>query len=104
MPNLMCNVSKCEYNESNACCREGIQVAGYEALSSSATACDSFSEKSGSFTNSYQSPNASLDVSCKARNCTFNESGYCDAETISIAGHSATSVADTECSSFVPKF
>ncbi len=104
MPNLMCNVSNCVHNAANACCKEGIDVSGTQAMSSSATSCSSFQERTGAFTSSHQHPNAILNVDCAATNCTYNASGVCGAESISIAGGMSSCSCDTECSSFVPKY
>lgn len=103
MTNLTCNVSTCTHNASNLCCKEGIQVEGQKAFTSSATCCDSFEERSGAFTNSYQNPHSSLDISCDANNCTYNSVGKCAAEAIQIAGAMADCTSETQCSSFVPK-
>lgn len=104
MPNLMCNVSNCAYNEANACCKEGIDIAGAQAMNSSATSCSSFEERTGAFTSSHQHPNAFLNVGCAASNCAYNCSGACGAESISIGGGMSSCSCDTECSSFVAKF
>lgn len=103
MPNLSCNVGTCSHNKASLCCKEGITVGGQQASVSASTCCDSFEEKSGAFTNNFESPNASLSVSCEATNCTYNQSRMCAAETISISGPSACAATQTECSSFVPK-
>ena len=103
MPKLVCNVSNCGHNKSNLCCNEGIQVGGQQALSSSATCCDSFVEKSGAFTNDFESAKASLSISCEAHNCTYNQIGACAAEAVSISGVSASVADQTQCNSFAPK-
>ena len=104
MTNLMCNVANCTHNVANACCKEGIEISGKQAMSSSATACESFEERCGACTSSYQQPNASLNIQCGANNCTYNCSGVCSAESISIGGGMSSCSCDTECSSFVAKF
>ena len=104
MPNLICNVSTCGHNKSNLCCKEGIVVGGENAFTSDKTCCESFTEKTKDFLNSTEEPKASMNVSCEAKSCTYNELGMCGAEAISIAGGPVSSSAKTECNSFVPKF
>ncbi len=44
-----------------------------------------------------------VEVLCEAKNCTFNESRKCTAQTIDIAGMTAHHSAETQCNSFVEK-
>lgn len=44
-----------------------------------------------------------VEVLCEAKNCTFNESCKCTADTIDIAGTAASASTDTQCKSFVNK-
>ena len=104
MTNLMCNAHNCAHNQSNLCCKDSIQIAGDQAVSSTATCCNSFEEKTGAFTSSYEQPKSRLSIQCNAVNCFYNEAKMCSAETISIDGMNACATPQTECSSFVPKF
>ena len=103
MTNLTCSVENCVHNNSQCCCKEGITVGGVEAVSSSATCCDSFEEKQGAFISNFENPKSSLYIQCEAENCTYNENRMCAAETIHIAGMNACATRETECNSFVPK-
>lgn len=104
MPSLMCNVTTCQHNRSDLCCKNGIKVGGQDAGASEYTKCESFYEKSEAFLNSNESPNPSMDVRCEAENCVYNQTGLCGAEIVSIAGGPVSSAAKTECSTFVPKY
>lgn len=44
-----------------------------------------------------------VEVLCEARNCTFNESCKCTANTIDISGTNACECNETQCSSFENK-
>lgn len=103
MTNLVCSVDSCIHNNSSLCCKEGITIGGSRAVSSEATCCDSFEEKTGAFMNSLESPHTSLNVQCEACNCTYNENRRCAAEDIHVAGMNACTTRETECNSFVPK-
>ena len=104
MPDLMCNVSTCEYNKSHLCCKNGITIGGDEAYTSEYTNCKSYEEKSGAFLNTVQSPNPSMDVACEASSCAYNEQWMCKAEVVSVSGGPVSSSAKTECATFVPKY
>ena len=45
-------------------------------------------------------PEDTLDVSCKAKNCVFNDNSKCHADKITISGNGAKHESQTECGSF----
>lgn len=101
MPVLDCSVRTCSYNAEDKCSLDSIKVEGSNAEISESTSCASFKKRSGdSYSSSQRSPQNALDIDCKAQKCTFNESMKCQAEHIGIAGGSAKTVHETECSSF----
>lgn len=98
---LDCNVSNCMYNADKKCSKNNILVEGREASMPHETCCSSFRElSSGSARNAISQPKTTLDVQCKATNCTFNGDSICRADHIGINGVNACVVAETECSSF----
>ena len=104
MTKLNCCVNNCMHNNSDCCCISSIEVGGKKAEEPQNTCCNSFSEKNGSFTNSTESPNPSLDIKCVATNCIYNEDCSCCAEHVDIAGPSSScSCQETLCSSFYCK-
>lgn len=101
MTRLDCNVQNCFYNTNKKCSKENILVEGREASMPHETCCSSFKEQGASFSNNMENqPNSSLEVSCKATNCTFNDNEMCRADHIGINGVNACVVAETECASF----
>ena len=71
------------------------------AKSSMETCCESFKERGeGTMSNSTGCGCTKIGVDCKAQNCTFNDNCKCEAGDIHIAGDSACSCQETECSSF----
>lgn len=104
MPKLKCSVKNCYYNESNQCCRDGIQVQGQDATIVDATYCGSFMEKLDSVTakncHCEKAPETIQEVKCEAKNCIFNDNCKCHAEEIGIKGNGAKHESQTECGSF----
>ncbi len=101
MTKLKCNICDCASNKNNLCCRPYIDVGGTNACLCCETCCDSYVPKSNSPTNSsdYSSPNAALEINCKAKNCVHNQSGKCHAGLVNIENGSN----GIECASFVEK-
>lgn len=97
MTNCQCNVESCASNQHGCCCRPSIKVSGSGAQNSAATSCGSYVPKSNEFSNSvqYSSPNNSLDISCSATNCTYNESRKCSANEVNISCGCSGSECDT---------
>lgn len=108
MTTLGCSVSNCAYNKESLCCRPDIQVSGPRASTSCETCCSSFLEAAGSAQDSvsYVLPNASLEVHCDAKSCTFNSHEQCGADQITIRSESGDGGApeqNSECGSFQAK-
>ena len=86
MTNLECNVKNCYYNKSSKCCRDGINVEGQDATVIDATYCGDFKEKTEGTTaqacHCSAGPEDTLDVSCEAKNCVFNDNSKCHADKI----------------------
>ena len=101
MPALSCSAMTCVYNQNELCSKGDIRVGGSEAKSSMETCCESFKERGeGTMFNSTGCGCTKIGVDCKAQNCTFNDNCKCEAGDIHIAGDSACSCQETECSSF----
>lgn len=104
MTNLECNVKNCYYNKSSKCCRDGINVEGQDATVIDATYCGDFKEKTEGTTaqacHCSAGPEDTLDVSCEAKNCVFNDNSKCHADKITISGNGAKHESQTECGSF----
>lgn len=103
MTGLGCNVISCAHNdnENKLCCLSSIQVQGNSACKCDDTCCGSYEEAKGnSATNASKAQNASLNVSCEATNCVFNENKKCSADHISISGVCASDSCETVCASF----
>ncbi len=98
---LDCNVVNCMYNADKKCSKSNILVGGKEASMPHETCCSSFKEQGCNCSkNAACEPKDTLNVQCKATNCTYNENEQCKAEHIGINGAKACVVAETECASF----
>lgn len=100
MTKLKCDARSCAYNNDYYCCINSIQVGGKEATHKSSTCCDSFAEKTGTISNSNQTPNPHMEVACEATNCVYNENYKCDASEVRISGDYAGKPRETECATF----
>ena len=101
MPALSCSAMTCVYNQNELCSKGDIRVGGSGAKSSMETCCESFKERGeGTMSNSNCCGFTIIGVVFKAQNCTFIDNFKCDAGDIHIAGDSACSCQETECSSF----
>lgn len=103
MTNLICSVNTCSNNENNLCCRESIRVGGKDTIIANFTSCESYRRKSGELTNSAHTPNNSLNITCEAENCVYNNCKMCEAEMVNVAGLNALSDIQTECATFISK-
>ena len=105
MTKLDCNVSNCYYNADKKCSKENILVEGAEASVPTETSCSSFRDQGCrcSASNSAKEPKYTLEVQCRAKNCTFNKNEVCSANHIGITGANACVTAETQCSSFEKK-
>ncbi|MCH4239321.1 MAG: DUF1540 domain-containing protein [Oscillospiraceae bacterium] len=107
MTKLGCSISNCINNSENSCCRPDIEVGGKAACDCDQTCCSDFQKRSsGSAENSCgcSTPNQRLQIHCQADNCTYNESGCCNAENIEVGGCSdASCKTETKCKTFKMK-
>ena len=102
MTQLKCNVATCASNKENCCCRPAIKVQGKSACKCCDTRCESFTNKTNECSNAthFDNVNNSLEVKCTAENCVYNAGGACSAQDITIDGHGAKEMSQTECASF----
>ena len=101
MTKLECDVKTCLHNADNCCCKGAILVEGGQAKHAGETCCASFDENRGNaFKNLFKTPETSLEVSCEAVSCVYNEDCRCQADKISIGGGKACQCEQTECASF----
>ena len=99
---LKCSATTCAYNEDMLCSRGEINVMGDSAKSSEETSCGSFRKKSQGAMNSAKNSCGceTIQIDCKAHNCTYNENCKCNAGKISVEGGGACTCKDTECATF----
>ncbi len=101
MTQLKCSAQTCMYNEDQYCCKGDIMVEGKNAKEPSGTCCASFRERTeGSMRNAISHPSRNIEVDCEAKDCVYNDSCKCTAESINIAGSHACHCGDTECARF----
>ena len=93
--NLNCLVTNCAYNKSGYCHASHIKIEGYDATVTPETYCESFISKSESNLSSNISNNLTTtqNISCNAKNCTYNLQGSCNASHVLI--NLKTAVCDT---------
>ena len=102
MTNLQCSVMSCANNAQGCCCLPGIQVSGDHACDCGDTCCSSFQTKSSAMQNAvqYNQPNQTLEISCSAGTCQYNDHGGCTAHQVQVDGHDACQCYQTQCSTF----
>ena len=100
MPSLSCSVRNCSHNESSLCNLNCIDVSG--GASKENTCCSSFTESTGaSNCSSCGSASPQTSISCKATDCSHNESCSCHADSVDVCScGSACNCKDTLCSSY----
>lgn len=98
MTKLQCSVNSCSSFSNGYCCRPSIHVNGPTASASSQTCCQSFTDNKNQMTSGvqYNTPNQSLNISCDAHNCTYNQNNQCSASSVCISSN----FSGTECTSF----
>lgn len=102
MNQLRCSVTSCANNAENCCCRPDIKVDGPSATDKCETKCQSFISKSSGATNSAcnSSINPNLCISCSVSECEHHDSGKCVAASVAIDGQGASTMSETQCSTF----
>jgi hypothetical protein len=104
MVRLDCNAKNCIHNADNCCCRGNILVDGSQADEKSSTNCSSFFVRTeDGAKNRLETPDTYIGVDCYAENCRYNRNMVCHADHINIAGSSAFTIAETQCSTFEAK-
>lgn len=102
MPNLVCSVENCSYNADHLCSLNRIHVSGSNAEESHSTSCQSFVDRSDSFSNCSccGNPSKQTDIECEAQHCEHNEGCRCHANGIDVCGCGSRSSKGTECATF----
>lgn len=102
MPNLVCSVENCTYNQEHLCALKEISVNGNQATNTASTCCASFREQTDSFSNCVNCGCAEKETSveCDAHNCVHNKSCHCNADSIDVCGCGANRPSETACASF----
>lgn len=101
MPLLSCTARTCIYNSDEYCSKGDIQVSGEDAKQPDETCCASFRERTeDSSSNAEGCGCKTIDVTCEACKCTFNDDERCAADKITINGASACHCKETRCGSF----
>ena len=105
MNQLRCSVTSCANNANDCCCRPDINVGDSSATDRCETKCKSFSSKGDSTTNSVytESVNPNLYIKCSVNECVHYESGKCVAAAVDIDGQGASTMSETQCSTFKNK-
>ena len=89
---LKCSAHNCYYNKDSLCSKGAINVEGADARYADDTACESFrDQKEDSATNAADSGCGceTINIDCKAHNCTYNEHCKCTAASINVIMHIA---------------
>ena len=85
---LKCSAHNCYYNKDSLCSKGAINVEGADARYADDTACESFrDQKEDSATNAADSGCGceTINIDCKAHNCTYNEHCKCTAASINVS-------------------
>lgn len=124
-PEVICNAVNCTYHVTGNLCTAGLvqikpNVEDGPARTTGDTACSTFRFNRGvadylaglgnyNVSGVVQAPfqggqQISPDVSCSVENCLHHaEDGTCRAEFINVSGPDATSEAETDCATFLPR-
>ena len=103
---LKCSAHNCCYNKNSLCSKGSINVDGAEARYADDTACESFrDQKDGAAMNAVDSGCGceTINIDCKAQECTYNNKCKCTASAIDVAGCSTDGCNETKCSTFACK-
>lgn len=85
--NLNCLANNCAFNKSGACYAAHIKVEGFDASITPETYCDTFRNSSAFSVSNYSGETIitnTQDISCSAKNCTYNVHGACNATHVDI--------------------
>lgn len=85
--NLNCQANNCAFNKSGNCYAAHIKVEGFEASITPETYCDTFRNNSAFSISNYSGETIitnTQDISCSAKNCTYNVHGACNATHVDI--------------------
>lgn len=100
---LKCSATTCMYNENHLCSRGEIDVMGESAHQSDETSCGSFRERNENASTNTGKEHCgceTIQIDCKAQNCTYNESCKCTAAVIDVSGPHAAASQETKCATF----
>ena len=100
---LKCSAHNCYYNKDSLCSKGAINVEGADARYADDTACESFrAQEEGSVKNAADPCYGceTVNIDCKAHNCTYNEHCKCTAASINVSGANAHRCCDTKCDTF----
>ncbi len=97
---LSCCADNCENNKDGYCLLSSIEVSGMAAQNSFSTYCESFVPQLGRFLSKNKLNSPYADIKCTVKECVYNLNSCCTAKYVDIAGHSATTIDDTLCSTF----
>ena len=102
MTNLRCSATTCLYNENQLCSKGEINVMGESATSADETSCGSFRERGSGAMNSFTNGCGcdTIQIDCKAHNCTYNNHCKCTAASIDVDGSDAKACSETKCNTF----
>ena len=90
---LKCSAHNCYYNKDSLCSKGSILVEGAEARYADDTASAKNTMDSGCGCET-------INIDCKAHNCTYNEHCKCTAASINVSGDNARRCCDTKCDTF----
>ena len=85
MTSLKCSAHNCCYNKNSLCSRGSISVEGADARYADDTACESFRDQEECAVKNSADPCCgceTINIDCKAHNCTYNEHCKCTAASI----------------------
>lgn len=115
MAKLSCGANSCIHNELGVCSAKSIVVEGISSSTSSDTYCASYIEASdsgmensigdfnymGGIVNGFSNHISGMnpEITCKARNCTYNLNGNCEAKAVNIYGANS-GILSTMCETF----
>ena len=92
MTSLKCSAHNCCYNKNSLCSRGSISVEGADARYADDTACESFRDQEECAVKNSADPCCgceTINIDCKAHNCTYNEHCKCTAASINVSGANA---------------